>query len=124
MSDFSTLSVGSYTEQKINRRIREIRQQIADLQLFVTNAPFLVIYGVQEIVPESSSNWEERIKMFLSTLNINLNWILDITNTSKSENPDSVTINFISHCVKARVYTILSNYVLEHKINALISDEV
>ena len=116
-------SIGTYTEQKLHRKIKELRQQIADLELFLTNPPFLTVYGIQELLPHSTTDRKNSIKQFLNTIAINPNWILDIVNPSQLPDPDSIQIQFISHCVKERVYTIISDYILTQNINAIISKD-
>ncbi len=115
--------VGSYAERKLSKRIHKLHQQLTELEQYISNPPMIIIYNIQEMINKSSDNWEELVKNYLVSININTNWILNIINTTKSKNPESITIHLISHCVKDNVYTTISNHLLENNINALVTKE-
>jgi hypothetical protein len=115
--------VGSYAERKLSKRIQKLQQQLTELDHLVTTPPSVIVYNIQELINESSNDWAELVKNFLNSININTNWILDVINPSNSKDPEYITIQLISHCVKDKVYTIISNYVLEKNINALITKD-
>jgi hypothetical protein len=123
MAEFSTYSLSTYTEQRLSRKLKSLQKQIADLELFITNPPFIIIYGIQEILPDATTVWEDRVKEIFMLNNINTNWILDIINPSNSSHPDSLRINLISHAVRENIYLKLSNYVSENAIDAIISKD-
>lgn len=123
MAEFSAFSLGTYNDQKLTRKLKYIHQQIKELEKFITKPPCIVIYGIQEVLPDATTVWEDRIKELFMLNNINTNWILDIINPNNSKYPDSITIQLISHCVKERVYLKLSNYISENKIDAIIEKD-
>jgi hypothetical protein len=105
-------SIGTYTEKKITNQINTLIKRIDELESLITKPPFIMIYGVMNIPSEFSNDWEAQVTHILTINNINPNWILNKINPHpNTEYPYFVTIQFISHCVKEMVFTILSKYL-------------
>lgn len=115
---------GSYAERKLLRLIQKLQQEVKDLELYVTSPPTIVIYNIQEIINETSEKWEQLVKDFLFSLHISPDWIIDVLNTTKSKNPESITVHLASHCIKDKVFTIISNHFIKNNINALVTKEL
>jgi hypothetical protein len=115
---------GSYAERKLLRLIQKLQQEVKDLELYVTSPPTIVIYNIQEIINETSEKWEQLVKNFLFSLHISPDWIIDVLNTTKSKNPESITVHLDSHCIKDKVFTIISNHFIKNNINALVTKEL
>ncbi|MEI7487714.1 MAG: hypothetical protein WCJ72_09950 [Chryseobacterium sp.] len=108
----ATPSIGTYTEKKISTQISILLNQIDELESLIKNPPFIVFHNMMDIPSEFSNDWRAQITHILSINNINPNWILNKINPhSKTEYPYFVTIQFISHCIKETVFTILSKYL-------------
>jgi hypothetical protein len=108
----TTPSIGTYTEKKIANQIVNLIKRIDELESLIKNPPFIVFYGVMDIPSEFSNDWKAQVTHILTINNINPNWILNKINPHpNSEYPYFVTIQFISHCVKEMVFTILSKYL-------------
>jgi len=105
-------SIGTYTEKKITNQINTLIKRIDELESLITKPPFIMIYGVMNIPSEFSNDWEAQVTHILTINNINPNWILNKINPNvNTEYPYFVTIQFISHCIKETVFTILSQYL-------------
>jgi hypothetical protein len=105
-------SIGTYTEKKITNQINTLIKRIDELESLITKPPFIMIYGVMNIPSEFSNDWEAQVTHILTINNINPNWILNKINpNANTEYPYFVTIQFISHCIKESVFTILSQYL-------------
>jgi hypothetical protein len=105
-------SIGTYTEKKITNQITNLIKRIDELESLITKPPFIMIYGVMNIPSEFSKYWEAQVTHILTINNINPNWILNKINPhANTEYPYVVTIQFISHCIKETVFTILSQYL-------------
>jgi hypothetical protein len=108
----ATPSIGTYTEKKIANQIVNLIKRIDELESLIKNPPFIVFYGVMDIPSEFSKDWKAQVTHILTINNINPNWILNKINPHpNTEYPYFVTIQFISHCVKEMVFTILSKYL-------------
>jgi hypothetical protein len=108
----TTPSIGTYTEKKIANQIVNLIKRIDELESLIKNPPFIVFYGVMDIPSEFSNDWKAQVTHILTINNINPNWILNKINPHpNTEYPYFVTIQFISHCVKEMVFTILSKYL-------------
>lgn len=119
----SANSVGTYFEKKLLKRIKNLQQEITRFESVFTTPPFIVVYGISELC-EDSPDWNQKIINFLSTLKVNPHWILKISQPD-SNNPDNAIIELISHCVKERVYTILSQFIVSKNYDAIvIKDEI
>jgi hypothetical protein len=72
-----------------------------------------------DIPSEFSNDWKAQINHILAINNINPNWILNKINPHpNTEYPYFVTIQFISHCVKEIVYSILSKYLDDNNFDS------
>ncbi len=112
-------SIGTYTERKVYAKIKELREKISLLNDYIKNPPFIIINGIMDI-PSDQSHWKNHVINILVANNINQNWILDIINPNIDNNyPDSITVQFISHCVKEQVYTILTNYLTNNEFDSV-----
>jgi hypothetical protein len=109
----ATSPIGTYTEKRIANQISNLLKQINELENYLKTPPFIVIYGVMDLPSEfSNTDWKAHVNYVLNTNNINPNWILNTINPQTNSNcPYFVTIQFISHCVKETVFTILSDYI-------------
>ena len=108
----ATPSIGTYTEKKIANQIVNLIKRIDELESLIKNPPFIVFYVVMDIPSEFSNDWKAQVTHILTINNINPNWILNKINPHpNTEYPYFVTIQFISHCVKEMVFTILSKYL-------------
>lgn len=114
---------GSYAERRLIKRIQKLQQHLNELEQLVTSPPCVIIYNIQEVINETSDNWEQLVKDYLISININADWILDIINSTKSKNPESITIHLTSHCVKDKVFTIISDYFIKNDINAIVTKD-
>lgn len=115
----TTPSIGTYTEKKIANQIVNLIKRIDELESLIKNPPFIVFYGVMDIPSEFSNDWKAQINHILAINNINPNWILNKINPHpNTEYPYFVTIQFISHCVKEIVYSILSKYLDDNNFDS------
>jgi hypothetical protein len=72
-----------------------------------------------DIPSEFSNDWKDQINHILAINNINPNWILNKINPHpNTEYPYFVIIQFISHCVKEIVYSILSKYLDDNNFDS------
>jgi len=109
-------SIGSYTEKKIFTKIKQLKKQIDDLESYIKNPPSIIINGIMDIPSDYLSDWKKQITFILNVNNINVNWVLDTINPNINDKvPYSVTIQFISHCVKDVVYKILVDYITNNE---------
>ena len=116
----ATPSIGTYTEKKITSQLDNLIKQIDELESLIKNPPLIVIYGLMDIPSEFSNNWKAQITHILTINNINPNWILNKINPhANTEYPYFVTIQFISHCVKEKVFTILSKYLVDNDFDGV-----
>lgn len=112
-------SIGTYTEKKTVDQISNLIKRIDELESIIKNPPFIVFYGVMDIPSEFSNDWKAQINHILAINNINPNWILNKINPHpNTEYPYFVTIQFISHCVKEIVYSILSKYLDDNNFDS------
>lgn len=115
----TTPSIGTYTEKKIANQIVNLIKRIDELESLIKNPPFIVFYGVMDIPSEFSNDWKAQINHILAINNINPNWILNKINPHpNTEYPYFVIIQFISHCVKEIVYSILSKYLDDNNFDS------
>ena len=115
----ATPSIGTYTEKKIANQIVNLIKRIDELESLIKNPPFIVFYGVMDIPSEFSNDWKDQINHILAINNINPNWILNKINPHpNTEYPYFVIIQFISHCVKEIVYSILSKYLDDNNFDS------
>jgi hypothetical protein len=113
-------TIGLYTEKKILQKITNLKKRIQELETFISQPPFIIFNGIQDIPSDFSDDWKNHVNYILNLNKINPNWILDLTNPTIIHNKTcNVTIQFVSHCVKNHVYKILTNYI---KVNQF--DEV
>jgi hypothetical protein len=120
-------SIGAYTERKLLTKLRQLKKQIDDLETFVKNPPYIVITGIMDIPSDYMSDWKKQLTFILNINNINVNWVLDTINPNmNNKSPYSVTIQFISHCVKDVAYKILVDYITNNEYDnvAIIKDIV
>jgi hypothetical protein len=118
-------SIGSYTEKKIFTKIKQLKKQIDDLESYIKNPPSIIINGIMDIPSDYLSDWKKQITFILNVNNINVNWVLDTINPNINDKvPYSVTIQFISHCVKDVAYKVLVDYITlnEYDNVAIIKD--
>jgi hypothetical protein len=112
-------SIGTYTEKKTVDQISNLIKRIDELESIIKNPPFIVFYGVMDIPSELSNDWKAQINHILAINNINPNWILNKINPHpNTEYPYFVIIQFISHCVKEIVYSILSKYLDDNNFDS------
>jgi hypothetical protein len=112
-------SIGTYTEKKTVDQISNLIKRIDELESIIKNPPFIVFYGVMDIPSEFSNDWKDQINHILAINNINPNWILNKINPHpNTEYPYFVIIQFISHCVKEIVYSILSKYLDDNNFDS------
>jgi hypothetical protein len=112
-------SIGTYTEKKTVYQISNLIKRIDELESIIKNPPFIVFYGVMDIPSEFSNDWKDQINHILAINNINPNWILNKINPHpNTEYPYFVIIQFISHCVKEIVYSILSKYLDDNNFDS------
>ncbi len=115
----ATPSIGTYTEKKIANQIVNLIKRIDELESLIKNPPFIVFYGVMDIPSEFSNDWKAQVTHILTINNINPNWILNKINPHpNTEYPYFVIIQFISHCVKEIVYSILSKYLDDNNFDS------
>jgi hypothetical protein len=118
-------SIGSYTEKKIFTKIKQLKKQIDDLESYIKNPPSIIINGIMDIPSDYLSDWKKQITFILNVNNINVNWVLDTINPNINDKvPYSVTIQFISHCVKDVAYKVLVDYITNNEYDnvAIIKD--
>jgi hypothetical protein len=116
----ATPSIGTYTEKKIAHQLKNLKKHNDELESLIKNPPFIVIYGIMDIPSEFSDDWKTQVTHILTINNINPNWILNKINPhTNTEYPYFVTIQFISHCVKETVFTILSNYIVANNFDGI-----
>jgi hypothetical protein len=109
-------SIGTYTEKKLHSKIKQLKKQVDDLETFIKNPPYIMITGMMDIPSDYTSDWKKQITFILNENNINMNWVLDTINPDiNNQMPYSVTIQFISHCVKDVVYKILVDYITNNE---------
>ena len=118
-------SIGSYTEKKIFTKIKQLKKQIDDLESYIKNPPSIIINGIMDIPSDYLSDWKKQITFILNVNNIYVNWVLDTINPNINDKvPYSVTIQFISHCVKDVAYKVLVDYITNNEYDnvAIIKD--
>ncbi len=118
-------SIGAYTEKKLLTKIKQLKKQIDELESSIKNPPFIIINGIMDIPSDYSSDWEKHLTFILKVNNINVNWVLDTINPDiNNKLPYSVTIQFISHCVKDVAYKVLVDYITNNEYDnvAIIKD--
>jgi hypothetical protein len=113
-------SIGTYTEKKLHSKIKQLKKQVDDLETFIKNPPYIMITGMMDIPSDYTSDWKKQITFILNENNINMNWVLDTINPDiKNQMPYSVTIQFISHCVKDVVYKTLVDYITNNEYDSV-----
>jgi hypothetical protein len=113
-------SIGIYTEKKLHSKIKQLKKQIDDLETFIKNPPYIIITGMMDIPSDYTSDWKKQITFILNENNINMNWVLDTINPDiNNQLPYSVTIQFISHCVKDFVYKTLVDYITNNEYDSV-----
>jgi hypothetical protein len=79
-----------------------------------------MITGMMDIPSDYTSDWKKQITFILNENNINMNWVLDTINPDiNNQMPYSVTIQFISHCVKDVVYKTLVDYITNNEYDSV-----
>jgi hypothetical protein len=113
-------SIGTYTEKKLHSKIKQLKKQVDDLETFIKNPPYIMITGMMDIPSDYTSDWKKQITFILNENNINMNWVLDTINPDiNNQMPYSVTIQFISHCVKDVVYKTLVDYITNNEYDSV-----
>ncbi len=113
-------SIGTYTEKKLHSKIKQLKKQVDDLETFIKNPPYIMITGIMDIPSDYTSDWKKQITFILNENNINMNWVLDTINPDiKNQMPYSVTIQFISHCVKDVVHKTLVDYITNNEYDSV-----
>jgi hypothetical protein len=113
-------SIGTYTEKKLYSKIKQLKKQVDDLETFIKNPPYIMITGMMDIPSDYTSDWKKQITFILNENNINMNWVLDTINPDiNNQMPYSVTIQFISHCVKDVVYKTLVDYITNNEYDSV-----
>ena len=111
-------TIGLYTEKKIIQKISNLKKKIQELETFISEPPFIIFNGLQDIPSDYSDDWKNHVNYILNLNKINPNWILDLVKPITIQNKIcNVTIQFVSHCVKQHVYKILTNYIKENKFD-------
>ena len=113
-------SIGTYTEKKLHSKIKQLKKQVDDLETFIKNPPYIMITGMMDIPSDYTFDWKKQITFILNENNINMNWVLDTINPDiNNQMPYSVTIQFISHCVKDVVYKTLVDYITNNEYDSV-----
>ncbi len=116
----ASTSIGTYTEKKLHSKIKQLKKQVDDLETFIKNPPYIMITGMMDIPSDYTSDWKKQITFILNENNINMNWVLDTINPDiNNQMPYSVTIQFISHCVKDVVYKTLVDYITNNEYDSV-----
>ena len=114
----TTPAIGTYTERKVFAKIRDLKKQIGELENYIKSPPFIIVNGIMDIPSDFLTDWKLHLAHILKVNRINDNWILDTINPNKNDKmPYSVTIQFISHCVKEVVYNRLVTYITNNEFD-------
>jgi HJR/Mrr/RecB family endonuclease len=113
-------SVGTYALRKITKQIDKLYSRLEEIKRLATIPPSITIYNIQELINESSNDWPTLVTAYLVTLNINQNWIYDIINPTNSTNPERIVIQFPAHCIREKIFTVISTHLRDINSNALV----
>lgn len=112
----------TFNERKITSKLTDLQVKLKEMNSLMNSIPCLSIDGFQAMT-DPERDWKTNILTLFNATGIYKSWILTLSNPSEHSHPNTVQIQFINNIVRNQVYKILSQYIIEHEYDVLISKE-
>jgi hypothetical protein len=113
----------------INKEIYDLKIQLRELEMIVTEPNIIVITGVRNLKIHTGINWHERMCSLLQSARIPIFWILDMIPDDEHSIydlhsrsivfPETVRLYVISYQVKQKIIAVLNDYLFGEYNNAV-----